>query len=614
MPAIINTNINSLTAQRQLGVSQMQQSTAMARLSSGLRINGAKDDAAGLAISERFTAQIRGTNQAQRNANDGISLAQTAEGDLAQISNNLQRIRELAVQSANATNSASDRVSLNNEATALIVENDRVASTSAFNGIKLLDGTFTAQNFQVGANATSNDVVAVTSIASARSNSLGVGASSSYSTVVSGGTMAKAVGLASGQLSLNAVAVGASQTDGVSSSYSLSSGIALASAINAISGNSNINATVSATTVAGVSVTTSFTTALVAGAVTINGVDIGALSATTTAVGRGAQVAAAINLKTSQTGVTAVVSNTTGAVSLTAADGRNIIVAGTSPNGSVGLGRGDDTGDITYGNLTAGTAITLAAATTSNAAGTIFINGVDVGAIAAGTSIADKGDKIAAAINAVTARTGVTATNTAGAISLTGGVYNNSATDNTLTGSGAVTLTGLAAADGAVLTVAQPATGYQDVARSTVTLTSSSATGINLATNDSGALVGGVAFFTGLTTAFTSATTTAGAGVSALDLTTASGSLAALATVDAAISTINSTRAALGAYQARFSSVVASLATTGENLTASRSRVQDADFAAETANLSRAQILQQAGTAMVAQANQLPQGVLALLR
>ena len=611
MTSIINTNLNSITAQRELGLSQTQQSTAMARLSSGLRINSAKDDAAGLAISERFTAQIRGVNQAGRNANDGISLAQTAEGDLAQISNNLQRIRELAVQSANATNSASDRVSLNNEATTLVVENDRIASTSSFNGIKLLDGTFTAQNFQVGANGTSNDVVAVSSISSARSNSLGVGASSSYSTVTNGGNLNKAVGLASGQLSLNGVAVGASQTDGVSSSYALSSGMALAAAINAISGNSNVNATVSSTTVAGASVTTSFTTALTAGAVTINGVDIGALSATTTAVGRGAQVAAAINLKTSQTGVTAVASTTTGAVSLSAADGRNIIVAGTTgATASVGLGAGG----TTYGNLTAGGGITLAAATTSNAAGTIFINGVDVGAISAGTSIADKGDKIAAAINAQTARTGVTATNTAGAISLTGGVYNNSATDNTLTGSGAVTLTGLAAAGGTALTVAVPATGLQAVSRSIVTLSSSSANGINLATNDTGALAGGVANFTGLTTAFTAATTTAGAGVSALDLTSASGAQAALATVDSAITTVNSTRAALGAYQARFTSVVASLAITGENLTASRSRVQDADFAAETANLSRSQILQQAGTAMVAQANQLPQGVLALLR
>ena len=196
MPSIINTNVNSLTAQRQLGVSQNSLATSMARLSSGLRINSAKDDAAGLAISERFTSQIRGTNQAGRNANDGISLAQTAEGDLAQISNNLQRIRELAVQSANSTNTASDRLSLNNEATALIVENDRVASTSAFNGIKLLDGTFTAQNFQVGANGTASDQIAVTSIASARGNSLGVGASSSFSTTVTGALITSAVGFA----------------------------------------------------------------------------------------------------------------------------------------------------------------------------------------------------------------------------------------------------------------------------------------------------------------------------------------------------------------------------------------------------------------------------------
>ncbi|NDI17991.1 MAG: flagellin, partial [Verrucomicrobia bacterium] len=176
------------------------------------------------------------------------------------------------------------------------------------------------------------------------------------------------------------------------------------------------------------------------------------------------------------------------------------------------------------------------------------------------------------------------------------------------------TLTGLALGGAGTIQLATPTTGLQAVSRSTVTLTSSSAAGINLGTNDISAAAGGVTNFTGLTAAFTSATTTAGAGVSALDLTTASGSLAALATVDAAINTVNSTRAELGAYLARFSSVVASLATTAENMTASRSRIQDADFAMETANLSRAQILQQAGNAMVAQANQLPQGVLALLR
>ena len=492
MPSIINTNVNSLTAQRQLGVSQNSMATSMARLSSGLRINSAKDDAAGLAISERFTAQIRGVNQAGRNANDGISLAQTAEGDLAQISNNLQRIRELAVQSANSTNTASDRLSLNNEATALIVENDRVAATSAFNGIKLLDGTFTAQNFQVGANGTASDQIAVTSIASARGNSLGVGASSSYSTAVNGIVITSAVALIAGDMSINGYQVGAAGTDGVSNNTATTSGIAVAAAINAISGNSNVTATVAATAVAGTTVSTF--TAMVAGDILINGVDIGAIALATTAAGRGGQVAAAINAKTAQTGVTATVNTATGAVALAAADGRNIDV------------------------------VTKAASTAVN--------------------------------------------------------------------------TGLGS--GGAVTV---------VTRSRVSLSSSSSDGINLSAGNTD----GVAK-AGLTGAFTAATSQSGAGVSALNLTTAAGSLAALATVDAAIGTINSTRAALGAFQARFTSVVASLATTGENLTASRSRVQDADYAAETANLSRAQILQQAGTAMVAQANQLPQGVLALLR
>ena len=492
MPSIINTNVNSLTAQRQLGVSQNSMATSMARLSSGLRINSAKDDAAGLAISERFTAQIRGVNQAGRNANDGISLAQTAEGDLAQISNNLQRIRELAVQSANSTNTASDRLSLNNEATALIVENDRVAATSAFNGIKLLDGTFTAQNFQVGANGTASDQIAVTSIASARGNSLGVGASSSYSTAVNGIVITSAVALIAGDMSINGYQVGAAGTDGVSNNTSTTSGIAVAAAINAISGNSNVTATVSATAVGGTTVSTF--TAMVAGDILINGVDIGAIALATTAAGRGGQVAAAINAKTAQTGVTATVNTATGAVALAAADGRNIDV------------------------------VTKAASTAAN--------------------------------------------------------------------------TGLGS--GGAVTV---------VTRSRVSLSSSSSDGINLSAGNTDGLAKA-----GLTGAFTAATSQSGAGVSALNLTTAAGSLAALATVDAAIGTINSTRAALGAFQARFTSVVASLATTGENLTASRSRVQDADYAAETANLSRAQILQQAGTAMVAQANQLPQGVLALLR
>src|SRR3954451_24867874 len=164
MPQFINTNISSLNAQRNLNSSQTSLATSLQRLSSGLRINSAKDDAAGLAISERMTAQIKGLNQAVRNANDGISLSQTAEGDLVQITNNLQRMRELSVQSANATNSSSDRAAIQAEVSALTTEIDRVAKNSSFNGVKLLDGSFSAQTFQVGANTTSNDQITVASL------------------------------------------------------------------------------------------------------------------------------------------------------------------------------------------------------------------------------------------------------------------------------------------------------------------------------------------------------------------------------------------------------------------------------------------------------------------
>src|SRR3954452_15890703 len=172
MAMTINTNLASLNAQRNQGRTQNELSTAIARLSSGLRINSAKDDAAGLAISDRFTAQIRGINQAARNANDGISLAQTAEGALASVTDNLQRIRELSVQSANATNSASDRASLQLEVAQLTAEIDRVATQTSFNGINLLDGTFSAQQFQVGANA--GQTIAILSMNSARAASLGL--------------------------------------------------------------------------------------------------------------------------------------------------------------------------------------------------------------------------------------------------------------------------------------------------------------------------------------------------------------------------------------------------------------------------------------------------------
>ena len=257
--SVINTNISSIQAQNSLRVTQLKQSTAMERLSSGVRINSAKDDAAGLAISTRMTANIRGLAAAVRNANDGISLTQTAEGALGQISDNLQRIRELAVQSANTGNNASDRAALNNEATQLVSEIDRVANNSMFNGIKLLDGSLQNQPLQVGAGNDANDRINI-SIGSAKSSSLGVGGGVSYNTTKAG-TAAGLTALVGGALAINGVTVGAATSDGVSSVTASASGIAVRNAINAVSDASGVTATVGATTTTGTTVT-GFATAI----------------------------------------------------------------------------------------------------------------------------------------------------------------------------------------------------------------------------------------------------------------------------------------------------------------------------------------------------------------
>jgi len=457
MPQIINTNIPSLTSQRNLNASQNDVATSLQRLSSGLRINSARDDAAGLAISERFTAQIRGLDQAARNANDGISLAQTAEGALAQVTNNLQRIRELAVQSANATNSTSDREALQAEVDQLAAEIDRVATQTNFNGVSLLDGSFTSQVFQVGANA--GETITVDSIASARASALGQRTEASATLTLSGAPT----------VVLNGNTITADDD-----------GKALATAIN--DANVGVTATASETVATGASQTA----AALTGTITINGVTTAAI---TTAVGQEAtgraDTVAAINAISAATGVTATDTGASATgVTLTAADGRNI--------------------DVTFTTQTS-------------------------------------------------ASTGVTATATT---------------------------------------------------RSTVDLVSSDTIEVGATVTN----VTGVTASTDVTAALT------GTAVSNLDISSVSGAEEAIRSIDAALTTVNGSRADLGAVQNRFDSVVVSLQTTAENLSASRSRIQDADFAQETASLARAQVLQQAGVAVLAQANAQPQNVLALLQ
>ena len=477
MAMTINTNIQSLNAQRNLGTSQSSLSTSMQRLSSGMRINSAKDDAAGLAIAERMTSQIRGLNQAQRNANDGVSLMQTAEGALGTIGNNLQRIRELAVQSSNATNSSTDRAALQKEVTQLKEEIDRVATTTSFNGTKLLDNSFNAQKFQVGANA--GESITVSAIADARTTSLG-----SYRGVDTGALAVAATTAEAGAAAAKTIVVGAT-------TYNLGTigndAKAIASAINSpnIPG---MKATASETVVASATTTVTTTTAGTASFV-LNGTTIN-VNATTSGATNRANAMAEINKVSAATGVRAEDDGT--GLKLLAADGRNVDVS----------------------------AVTLGTA----AATTIADFGLAVGTTAGKLSVAyDAPDAV----------------------------------------SGSVSFTGFATGSGF-----------------------------------------GTAKAIG----------TIGTSVAAVDISTADKAEVAIKSMDAALKSVNSARADLGAMQNRFESVVSNLNVNSENLSASKSRITDADFAAETANLSRSQILQQAGTAMVAQANQLPQGVLSLLR
>ena len=377
MPSVINTNIASLNTQRNLSASQMSLNTSIQRLSTGLRVNSAKDDAAGLAIAERMSSQVRGLNVAARNANDGVSLAQTAEGSLGKIGDMVQRMRELAVQSSNATNSGTDRAALQTEVSQLKQEIDRVASSANFNGTKLLDGSFTAAKFQVGADA--GESITVSSITNAQLAGMGV---------------------------------------------------------------VNRAATQSSTAITDL-------TATVAGNLTVNGTDIGVLAAAGTTQERQAQVVDAINRISTTTGVGAFF------------DAANNVIA--------------------------------------------------------------------------------------------------------LTSSATITLTGAA-----------------------------------------GAKVGFVAA--------DSATAAASANMASLDISSYGGAQLAIQQADAALSQINGARANLGAVQSRFESAIANIQIASENSTAARSRIMDTDFAAETAAMTRAQILQQAGNAMLSQANQLPQQVLSLLK
>lgn len=794
MAQVINTNIPSLNAQRNLSRSGAELATALQRLSSGLRINSAKDDAAGLAISERFTTQIRGLNVAIRNANDGISLSQTAEGALAEVGNNLQRIRELAVQSRNATNSPSDRAALDAEVQQRLAEIDRTAAQTSFNGQKILDGSFGSATFQVGANAgetisltleSSMRLTALGAISSANSGALGATATGGTIDIAPSTLLFGTAGTADGSLSLpvsnrlfgaggelTAPVLGAgpqagdfsgafngsnvqsltlsypadfsatgalAQFDvndstlnvGITLTGNYASGAALATDINTQLANAGSTATAAFD---GGTNSIIFTNSggNAANAVSVSAPDANAITAgfaasAGTAGGTGASfsvdgipvtlnvnygsfAAAATAL---QTQLNAVPGNsyTVNAVGTSFEIINNTPGTGpveiTNPNlGAVNAGLFEQTGTPGGAGTPAtiatfdidGTTITLdqnyadfnavaaAIQTQLDPTGTVYsvvndsatinivrldgsapvdITNANANATAAGfgnvagtlttnasfqvdgttvTLAQDYADYDALAADLQSQLSGYTVTNNAGTISITNDTLGSpavviSGADAAALAAGIVNATGTAGVGAGSITLAPgdfsisvppslpiDIVGTFEDTAALARAINDNASGVYASANPDGSLLlrsardfelGGTlataAPPAGLGFSGTSFTPTQG-NLSAVNVLTPEGADEVIIRVDSALTSVSGLRSDFGAIQNRFESTINNLQTTAENLTASRSRILDADFAQETAELTRGQILQQAGVAILAQANQLPQNVLNLLR
>jgi flagellin len=807
MASYINTNIASLNAQRNLTASQGALQTSLQRLSSGLRINSAKDDAAGLAISSRFTTQINGLDQASRNANDGISLAQTAEGSLGAISDNLQRIRELSVQAANSTNSASDRAAINQEVQQRLAEIDRTASQTSFNGQKILDGSFGTANFQVGANA--GETISVNLGTSMRTSSVGAVATTTTAGAIGATATGGSIGVTSSNLNFGTAAAAATsgsitvnaatrlfgggssaQVDGknvgaaataidfsvagsAASAASFTTAGALTGAdfsasgtaahfdvtddsgtftvtldgtnwtgneagmvtsINSqlsaagsntvasldgggklvlTSGETGAAATVPTISSSGADTTTAGITA--AGGATVSGADaVTTTNASFTVDGQAVSLtgsyadrdAVATAIQSQLTGYTVAADSGTGAFSITHTGSTTAVaVAGLDANETTLTGLSNSAGTagsaaVATSNATftiAGTSVTLnqdyadfdavasaigtqlgAGFNVTNNNGAITVSRTSTGSastavdisvadtqsatagfgVASGTAGADAvattnasfkvdgttvtlnsnyADQNALATAIQSQLTGYTAVNNAGTITITNstagsnavaissadanavaaGITNATGTAGTTAGSitlsdfnitvgstSSVSLNGTyASADDLAAEINKSVSGvYASVSSGKLTLTSSSDLTLGGA-NATGSL------------GFSATSVAANSGsLSSSNTLTVDGALSTIQRVDSALNSVSTLRSTFGAVQNRFESVISNLSSTSENLSAARSRIQDADFAAETATLTRGQILQQAGTAMLAQANSLPNGVLALLR
>ena len=710
MPIAINTNLNALFAQAADTTASKSQSLAMQRLSTGLRINSAKDDAAGLAISNRMTSTIKGLSMAIRNANDGINMAQTADGALSQTTSILQRMRELAVQASNASNSADNRASMQQEVSQLKTQIDQIAKTTNFNDINLLDGSATKLDLQIGANQGQTMTM---NFDSAQTKDIGVGSIATLTSNASS-TVSKMV---SGDLTINGVQVGASLATSDNVSYETTSGdrassaIAKAAAINAVSAQSGVTATVNATSVNGSTMTVVAST----GTITINGVTTASFATSGTDAGISRQtVVGAINNISSQTGVTAIdTGDMIHGVQLFAKDGRNITLSTTLSTNATGLANSSTaatyTGTYTLasatnspitlgsgiGNNVANSGLTIGtyAANTSQvvtttrataaiapATGTtglldgssLKLNGVVIGAAlasddmssdtsSAGSTKSASAIAIAAAINKSTGLTGVSAVAQANtitgtsftasnftAIKLNGVTIANNMTTytradvanlvNRYTGQTGVSASDngkgitYTAADGrnielAVVSAAGNGSAIGLASANTNVAVSSTATTISAVTTYAQVALQSSNQFTiqsgtsgdanlnklGFTVG-TFGGSNAGLKIKDIDISTQAGAQSALNSIDAAIKTVSANQSRAGAFLNRLDAVVSNLTTQNTNMTASRSSILDTDYSTETTNLAKSQIISQAATAMLAQANQSAQSVLSLLK
>jgi len=524
MASVINTNVLSLNSQRNLSKSQSGLATSLQRLSSGLRINSAKDDAAGLAISDRMTSQIKGLNQAGRNANDGISLAQTAEGALSQTTDLLQRMRELSIQSSNSTNSASDRAALQSEVNQLKQEVDRISSTTEFNGLKLLDGSFTSQSFQVGANANQTINVSVEGSSTtdlqdnqidAVSTSTATSGTGAVQAATTSGTVGTANGIGTQELTIsggfgkiespNALTINAND-----SAFTIAAEITsredetgvTADAITEVKMSTIASGTISFDLFTGDGSNTDGTKETISAQVTgeAGSEDYSAL-------------VSAINKKSGSTGITAELNTDGKSLKLTQADGKDVAID------SLTHSEGDDT--IAVGS---------------------YKFDDDDGNDVDGQSTTLEGDDLAKSSTRITGRIDFHSSQAYTVSS------NKDADEGSIFDADAESIQGSKAKE-----------------------------------------------------------------LSTVDISSAEGAQNAIRIIDASLAQVSGFRGDLGAVQNRFDATITSLQATSENLSAARSRILDADFAQETANLTKSQIMVQAGTAMLAQANQVPQGVLSLL-